>query len=261
MPATPTKYDSRITKPPMTMPKTSVAQLQERAKAEIAAQGGFPSGSDARVDSNLLADGQGVLIARQKAASAVDFDAHATEQRNIENMMTRGHNTQRAREAADATAEGMGLGNSLGSAHAELHPQDREAMEKRATQLKAIVGSRTIDGQMKAGRELQSQYAMSTRQQRAEEANARFGRGLLGRRMGIVDDAGERDALWYHLDGSRHESYPSASTPASSRRSSHDSVSSGGQRRASSVRSGRGLFETSESCRSGYDVGYLPQRT
>ena len=259
MPATPTKYDSRITKPPMTMPKTSVAQLQERAKAEIAAQGGFPSGSDARVDPNLLANEQGVLIARQKAASGVDFDAHATEQRNIENMLTRTHNTQRAREAANATGEGMALGNSLGSAHAELLPQDREAMEKRATQLKAIVGSRTIDGQMKAGRDLQSQYALSTRQQRSEEANARFGRGLLGRRMGIVDDAGERDALWYHLDGRGHESYPpSAPTPASSRRSS---VSSGGQRRASSVRSGRGLFETSETGRSGYDVGYLPART
>ena len=36
-----TKYDSKIKKPPVAMPKTTVKQLQMRAKAELASQGGF----------------------------------------------------------------------------------------------------------------------------------------------------------------------------------------------------------------------------
>ena len=88
MPYPVTKYDSKIKKPPMAMPKTTVKQLQMRAKAELASQGGFPSKSDASVDPNLLQNRQGLLIARQKT-SDINFDAHAANARNIENMMRR----------------------------------------------------------------------------------------------------------------------------------------------------------------------------
>ena len=89
MPYPVTKYDSKIKKPPVAMPKTTVKQLQMRAKAEYSSQGGFPSKSDANVDPNLLANEQGILIARQKAATDINFDAHAANARNIENMMRR----------------------------------------------------------------------------------------------------------------------------------------------------------------------------
>ena len=101
-----------------------------RAKAELASQGGFPSKSDANVDPNLLANEQGILSARRRAATGINFDAHAANARNIENMMRRNEETNFGRNARDATAEAMGLGLSLGSAHAELRPQDKEAMEK-----------------------------------------------------------------------------------------------------------------------------------
>ena len=197
MPYPVTKYDSKIKKPPVAMPKTTVKQLQMRAKAELASQGGFPSKSDANVDPNLLANEQGILIARQKAATDINFDAHAANARNIENMMARNEKINFERNARDATAEVMQMGLSLGSAHAELQPQDREAMEKRLQQLKSLVGSRSIEAQMRAGNRLQAGYALDNRQKQAEEANA-----LLGRRF--IDRRAERGALdpgmWYHFD-------------------------------------------------------------
>ena len=159
MPYPVTKYDSKIKKPPVAMPKTSVKQLQARAKAELASQGGFPGKSDASVDPNLLQNRQGLLIARQKAATDVNFDAHAANARNIENMMMRNQKINCERNARDAQAEVMGIGLSLGSAHAELAPQDKAAMEKRLQQLKSLVGSRSIEAQMKAGKRLQADYA------------------------------------------------------------------------------------------------------
>ena len=50
MPYATSKYDSKIKKSPVSMPKTTVKQLQMRAKAELASQGGFPGKSDANVD-------------------------------------------------------------------------------------------------------------------------------------------------------------------------------------------------------------------
>ena len=44
---------SNITEPPMRMPTTSVAQLQQRHKAELAQQGGFPP-SEPYVDKDLV---------------------------------------------------------------------------------------------------------------------------------------------------------------------------------------------------------------
>ena len=84
---------------------------------------------------------QGVLIARQKAATAVDSDAHAASVRTIENIQAHSQRMANARQLADATSEGMALGNSLGGAHAELLPQDREAIEKRASNSKLLWGA------------------------------------------------------------------------------------------------------------------------
>ena len=92
----------------MAIPKSSVKQLKDRARAELAAQGGFPNTSDARVGPNLVQKEQGVLIARQKAATAVDFDAHAASVRNIENIQAHSQRMANARQLADATAEGPG---------------------------------------------------------------------------------------------------------------------------------------------------------
>ena len=268
MPYPVTKYDSKIKKPPVAMPKTTVKQLQMRAKAELASQGGFPSKSDANVDPNLLANEQGILIARQKAATDINFDAHAANARNIENMMRRNEKINFERNARDATAEVMGMGLSLGSAHAELQPQDREAMEKRLQQLKSLVGSRTIEAQMRAGNRLQAGYALDNRQKQAEEANA-----LLGRRF--IDRRAERGALdpgmWFHFDDGDHSSFASGSTPHYSLRTPSGKASGKGgpmyRRRAGPSVSSTSFISRSrrtdassarESGRSGVDHGYLP---
>ena len=51
------------------------------------------------------------------------------------------------------------MGLSLGNAHAELQPQDKAAMQESIQQLKSLVGMRSIEAQMRAGRSLQQEYA------------------------------------------------------------------------------------------------------
>ena len=55
------------------------------------------------------------------------------------------------------------MGNHLGTAHAELRPQTREAMEHRANQLRQLVGQAYVDAHMGAGRALQNQYAIQNK--------------------------------------------------------------------------------------------------
>ena len=99
MPYPATKYDSNIRKPPVAMPQTTVKQLQDRANAEIAAQGGFPNTPDARVDPNLLQNEQGVLVARQKAATDVNFDARGHREKHREHDGAQRKDTLRTRRA------------------------------------------------------------------------------------------------------------------------------------------------------------------
>ena len=262
MPYPVTKYDSKIKKPPVAMPKTTVKQLQLRAKAELASQGGFPSKSDANVDPNLLQNEQGILIARQKAATDVNFDAHAAKARNIENMLARNEKINYERDARDATAEVMQMGLSLGSAHGELLPQDREAMDKRLQQLRSLVGSRTIEAQMRAGNRLQAGYALDTRRRQAEEANALHARRFIDRQVerGSIDVG-----MWYGLDDGEHSSYRSGTTPHYSERSSGKGRGKGGIPSGSTpFHAARAafpsLFGSTSSGRSGVDVGFLPAR-
>ena len=164
----------------------------------------------------------------------------------------------------------MGMGLSL--AHAELQPQDREAMNKRLQQLKSLVGSRTIEAQMRAGNRLQAGYALDNRQKQAEEANA-----LLGRRF--IDRRAERGALdpgmWFHFDDGDHSSFASGATPHYSLRTPSGKASGkggpvhrrragpsqfGGSSGASLISRSRRPTDASESGRSGVDSGYLPAR-
>ena len=84
------------------------------------------------------------------------------------------------------------MGHSLGTAHAELRPQTREDIEKRALQLKHLVGSQYIDAQLDAGRKLQNQYAIRNK----NDATARAVMALYpGRRVGGSAGGPVRPAL------------------------------------------------------------------
>ena len=67
---------------PMKMPSTSVHQLRQRAAAELASQG-FAAPKHL-VDSDLLEQKQGLLIAKRKANQRISFDAHDAHRANIQ---------------------------------------------------------------------------------------------------------------------------------------------------------------------------------
>ena len=67
-------------------PTSTVQQVIQRQRAELAARRGFPPSVNG-VDADLIAKAQGVEGARRKAASRVDFDAFAHHQANISNIL------------------------------------------------------------------------------------------------------------------------------------------------------------------------------
>ena len=139
-------------------PTSTVQQAIQRQRAEEAAQKGFPPSVNG-VDSDLIVKAQGVAGAQRRAASRVDFDAFAQHQSNIERILTLKERTRHDKEVLGATADIMNLGHALGSAHEELRPQTRAAIEERANQLLSLVGSTTVDAHLAGGRALQQAYA------------------------------------------------------------------------------------------------------
>ena len=149
-------------------------------------------------------------------------------------------------------------------------------MEKRLNQRRAMVGSRTIEAQMQAGRRLQAGYALGNRQKQAEEANALLGRRLVDAR---VERGGVDPQLWFHLDDGSHRSNEvgfspmfSLRTTSGSSKSIHSHPHGGGlvhrRRRGPSLPSGSEISRRVEtdpsllgdSGRSGHDSGFLPAR-
>ena len=68
---------------PVKMPETSVQQLRQRAEAEIAAQR-LHAPKDS-IQKDIVADREGLLVARRRAAQRMDFskfDAHVQNMRN-----------------------------------------------------------------------------------------------------------------------------------------------------------------------------------
>ena len=139
-------------------PTSTVQQVIQRQRAEEAAQKGFPPSVNG-VDADLIVKAQGVEGAARKAASRVDFDAFEQHQSNIERILTLQEQTRRGKQVLGATADIMNLGHALGSAHDELRPQTRAAIEQRANQLRSLVGSTTVDAHLAGGRALQQAYA------------------------------------------------------------------------------------------------------
>ena len=147
--------------PPPSLPSTSVQQLRQRAEAELASQQLLAPKENVRAD--LVQQREGELIARRKAAQRMNFQKFDAHVQNMSKVLSAQYAAGRASDVAQATSEVMQMGNSLGTAHAELRPQTRQDIENRAMQLKHLVGSQFIDAQLDAGRKLQNQYAIRNR--------------------------------------------------------------------------------------------------
>ena len=147
--------------PPAPMPQASVQELRQRAEAELASQRLYAKPDAIKVPQ------QGELLARKEAAQRMDFtkfDAHVA---NVTAILRRQYAADHARDLAGATAEVMQMGNSLGTAPAELMPQTREAIDHRANQLRHLV---RVDDHMALGRSVQNAFAVQNKNARAARA-------------------------------------------------------------------------------------------
>ena len=165
---------------PVKMPETSVQQLRQRADAEIAAQR-LHAPKDS-IQKDILADREGLFVARRRAAQHMDFTKFDAHVQNLRNSIQAQQTSLHAQDVAQASSEVQQMGNHLGTAHAELRPQTREAMEHRANQLRQLVGSAYIDAHMGAGRALQNQYAIQNK-------NALAARHIMGLSTGRTGSA------------------------------------------------------------------------
>ena len=146
---------------PMKMPETSVVQLRQRAEAEIAAQR-LHAPKDS-IEKDILADREGLLVARRRADQRLDFAKFDAHVQNLRNTVSAQQTYLHGKDVHQASAEVQQMGLHLGMAHAELRPQTRQAMEHRANQLRQLVGQAYVDAQMGAGRALQNQMAVQNK--------------------------------------------------------------------------------------------------
>ncbi len=146
---------------PVRMPETSVVQLRQRAEAEIAAQR-LHAPKDS-IEKDILADREGLLVARRRADQRLDFTKFDAHVQNLRNTITAQQTYLHGKDVHQASVEIQQMGNHLGTAHAELRPQTRQAMEHRANQLRQLVGQAYVDAHMGAGRALQNQYAIQNK--------------------------------------------------------------------------------------------------
>ena len=161
-------------------PTSTVQQVIQRQQAEVAAQRGFPPSVNG-VDADIIEKAQGLEGARRKAAGRVDFDAYAHHFANMQNIAKLQAQRHHNQEVLSAAGSVMNLQQALGSAPAELRPSQRADIERRANQLRSLVGSQSLDAQLAGGRALQQAYASGTRAPSLAE-NAPLMRGLLGQR-------------------------------------------------------------------------------
>ena len=187
-------------------PTSTVQQVIQRTRAEEAATRGFGPSVNG-VDPDLIEKAQGLENARRRAANRVDFDAYAHHRANVQNIMKLQQQMRHSQETLSATASAMNLQQALGSAHAELRPQQRADIERRAQQLRSLVGSARLDAHLAGGRALQQSYATGTQAPSLRE-NAPLMRSLLGQPAPSTSSlAAQYDALSHRGRHSYHSGF------------------------------------------------------
>ena len=82
---------------PALLPESSVAQLQKRMDAKVAAQRALP-GAKTSVEQDLVERQRGEMIARRAANTRVNFAAYDRERENIEAALDAQHKVQASKK-------------------------------------------------------------------------------------------------------------------------------------------------------------------
>ena len=158
---------------PALLPETSMKNLQLRMDAQVAKQRPLP-GAKSSVEQNLVEQERGEMIARRAAHSRVSFEAYDAQRSNIEANLDAQRQMEASKRIIQLTGEGMALGESLGTSHAEMSPNQLHQVRTRLGQVSELVRSNSAIAQEAGARTLMRQHRPGFRMPRRVRVNPRF---------------------------------------------------------------------------------------
>ena len=157
---------------PALLPQSSVAQLQRRMDAKVAAQRALP-GAKSNVDQDLVERQRGEMIARRVANTRVNFGAYDRERENIEAALDAQHKVTASKNIIQHTAERLALQKHLQGSHAELRGNQLNDFRARIGVLTALIASNSAAAKAAGERALARQHHGGIRMP-ARRMNPRF---------------------------------------------------------------------------------------
>ena len=157
---------------PALLPQSSVAQLQRRMDAKVAAQRALP-GAKSNVDQDLVERQRGEMIARRAANTHMNFGAYDRERENIEAALDAQHKVTASKNIIQHTAERLALQKHLQGSHAELRGNQLNDFRARIGVLTALIASNSAAAKAAGERALARQHHGGIRMP-ARRMNPRF---------------------------------------------------------------------------------------
>ena len=158
---------------PALLPEASMKNLQLRMDAQVAKQRPLP-GAKSSVDQDLVEKERGEMIARRAANSRVSFEAYDAQRHNIEANLDAQRQMEASKRIIQLTGEKMALQESLGTAHAEMTPNQLHQARDRVVQLSALITSNSAQAQEAGARTLMRQHRPGFRMPKHVRLNPRF---------------------------------------------------------------------------------------
>ena len=158
---------------PALLPESSMKNLQLRMDAQVAKQRPLP-GAKSSVDQDVVEKERGEMIARRAANSRVSFEAYDAQRHNIEANLDAQRQMEASKRIIQLTGEKMALQESLGTAHAEMMPNQLQQARDIVVQLSALITSSSTQAQEAGARTLMRQHRPGFRMPRRVRLNPRF---------------------------------------------------------------------------------------
>ena len=151
------------------MPTMSVQQISARNEAKQAANRGFYTPAN-NINPNMLEERRGELLARRDAHSRVNFEAFDAHREHVEAALDNQRQYEAGSRLYEQTAEKLALQRSLGTAHAEMLPNQHGDIAARYNKLRVLIQQNVGTGQQAQARTLQRRRNQAKR----PKGNARF---------------------------------------------------------------------------------------
>ena len=114
------------------------------------------------------------MIARRAAHSRVTFQAYDAQRSNIEANLDAQRQMEASKRIIQLTGQGMALGESLGTAHATIQPNQLQEARDHMTRIAVLIRTNSAIAQESGARTLMRQHRPGFRMPRRVRLNPRF---------------------------------------------------------------------------------------